>query len=964
MSAAGRPQEPPPPPPGLALDVTGSRPLLLDDPARCYRVLDGEVQVFLAEVLEDGRAGTRQHLFAAGAGDLLFGIDTGGSLPPVKFLAVGTPDTQVAELPRALCVATAGPPLAEAVDRWLTEMSRAISRQIVPRPRFDLAVAGAETLTLPRGGKVSAAHGVAWCAAEGGLYLDMELTDAALPVPVTPDSWLTVPPEAPVEVRATADLIAAGLLPAALDRFHALAVEVLPLALRLAAVDELNRLRTRAAQDRRSGDLAFETLGAVLGPGRRREGAPPSGQPLVLALAHLGAALGFEVRLPMLRDDEQRPFALDALVRASRLRMRAVRLEAGWWRRDSGAFLLLRPDPLGPVAVTPAGRGRYSLYDPQARAARPLPAAEAAALAGEAFALYPPLPERPLTMGDLAAGILKARARDLAAIAGGTLLAGVLAMGVPLAMTYLLESVIPDNSLFKIVQVGVALMVLAGMTFALRLASQLLMLRIEGLEGSRLQAAVMDRMLRLPTGFFRGFTTGDMGTRVMAIARLEKALTASMVGSVMTGVMALVSYGVMLAYSWRLALVAIALTLLLGAVTVALGLLRVRHEGDAIRRDARMSGLTLELAAGITKLRLAAAEDRAFFRWAQLYAAASRSQLDADRAASLLDTVSAGYQVFAMAVLFAVCVFGGFADTIGLGLLVAFVIAFTSALEGLKGLAQAAVEVVALAPVAQHARPILQALPEADADKADPGELSGAVEISRLTFQYQPDAPRIFSDLTIAIRPGEFVAFVGPSGTGKSTLFRLLLGFERPDSGVVLYDGVDLAGLDIQAVRRQCGVVLQNGRLMPGTLMDNILGSAGHLGIEAAWDAARQVALEADIERMPMGMHTVVTDGGSGLSGGQVQRVLLARALVSRPRIMMLDEATSALDNRTQAAVTESLNRIAGTRLVIAHRLSTIARADRIIVLNNGQVEEEGSYDALMARGGFFTAFARRQLTT
>lgn len=943
-----------------AFPVVGNAPLLLDDPCACYRVTAGEAQIFLVEVLEDGRPGTRQHLFDAARGDLLFGLDTALSLPPVKFLAIGSPGTEVVALSRATVAADTQ--MATGIDTWIIRLSRAISRQIVPRPRFDLPLGSGETTTLPRGGKITSAQGVAWCRASGGLYVDMELTEAHAPVPVTPDSWISLDPDGTIAAQETVDLMAAGDLLPALDRFHALAVDVLPMALRLASVDELNRLRERAAQDRRSAGGALEVLGSVLGQGRRRSEPPPSDQPLVLALAHLGSVAGFEVRLPARRDHEPRPFELDALARASRLRLRHVRLEAGWWRHDSGAFLLMRAAPLPPLAVVPA-RGGYEVFDPEERTVRRLPAAEAAALSGDAYMLYPALPDRPVSLRQVAARIVSARVRDLAALAGATLLAGVLAMAVPLAISYLVSSVIPDNNAGKIAQVAAALSVLAVMNFVLRLASQLVVLRIEGLEGSRLQAGVMDRMLRLPTGFFRSFTAGDMGTRVMAVARLEKALTASLVGSVMTGMMALISYGVMLAYSWRLALVAILLTLLLAAGTLVLGLIRIRYEAQAIREDARMSGLTLELAAGITKLRLAAAEDRAFYRWARLYAAASRSQLDADRAASLLNTLSEGYPAFAMAVLFAACIYGGLVDSIGLGLLVGFAIAFSSALEGLRGLAQAAVEVVALAPIVAHAAPILHATPEVDGEKMDPGELSGAIEISRLTFQYQPDAPRIFDDLSITIRPGEFVAFVGPSGTGKSTLFRLLLGFEQPASGVVLYDGVDLAGLDIQAVRRQCGVVLQGGKLMPGTLMDNILGSASHLGPDAAWEAARHVALEEDIRRMPMGLHTVITDGGTGLSGGQIQRVLLARAIVSKPRIMMLDEATSALDNRTQAAVTESFNRIAGTRLVIAHRLSTIARADRIIVLNNGRVEEEGSYDALMARNGFFTAFAQRQLT-
>lgn len=948
---------------GGALDPGGSGPFALDDPSCCYAIASGTVQIFLAELLEDGSTGSRYHLFEAAKGDLLFGLDAGEALSPVTVLALGTPDARLVALSRADVLKGAAAGLI-GIERWVSQFSSAIARQIVPRPRADFTLVPETPVTVDAGGRATAAHEVTWCASmPGGLFVDVEQAgDGEDFLPVTPQSWITLPPGARLDVRSTARMIEDGILEAALDRFHRLAVDVLPMVLRLAAVDEYNRLRERAAGNARASDTGLRTLGAVLSRDRRQAAAIASDQPLVRAFTHLGTAIGFDVELPARRGDDDRPLGLEAVAQASRVRLRRVRIENGWWRRDSGAFLLVRPSGQTPLALVPAGR-TYEIYDPDEGTPRRLGPDEAATLDGEAFVAYPPLQDEPVALPGLLRQVLHARRAELATIAGATLLAGILAMGVPLATTYLLQNIIPDNSLARVIQVGVALALAAVFTFVLQLSAQLALLRIEGLEGSRLQAAVMDRILRLPTGFFRGYTTGDMTTRVLAIARLEKALTASMVGSVMSGMVALVTYAAMLAYSWRLALVAIALTLVFAGLTLGLGLLRVRHEARAIGQDARMSGLTLELASGITKLRLAAAEDRAFLRWARLYADASRSHLDADRAAGVLDSISAAYPAFALCALFAACVLGGFAEGLGLGLLVAFIVAFSLALDSLKGVAGAAVEIAALGPVVGHAAPILAARPEVDTGKAEPGELSGAIELSRVTFRYGADAPNIFEDLSISIRPGEFVAFVGPSGTGKSTLLRLLLGFERPESGVVLYDGVDLAGLDVHSVRRQCGVVLQNGRLMPGTLMDNILGASSHLGPEAAWDAARQVALDRDIERMPMGMHTVVTDGGSSLSGGQVQRILLARAIVARPRIMMLDEATSALDNRTQAAVTESLNRVAGTRLVIAHRLSTVERADRIVVLNRGRVEEEGTYRELMARKGFFAAFAERQLT-
>jgi len=280
----------------------------------------------------------------------------------------------------------------------------------------------------------------------------------------------------------------------------------------------------------------------------------------------------------------------------------------------------------------------------------------------------------------------------------------------------------------------------------------------------------------------------------------------------------------------------------------------------------------------------------------------------------------------------------------------------------MTALATTAVNLFALKPVYAFAAPILEATPEVDDDKGDQGVLTGGIEVSHLNFRYAPDAAPVFSDLSLEIKPGEYVAVVGPSGSGKSTLIRLLLGFEKPQAGAVLYDGLDLAGLDMQAVRRQFGVVLQDGKLMPGTLQENILGAHIHMSEADAWRAADQVGLGDDVRAMPMGMQTVITDAGSVLSGGQVQRVLIARALVAEPRVLLFDEATSALDNRTQSMVTDTLGRLNSTRIVIAHRLSTVVMTDRIIVMKDGAVVETGSYEALMQARGLFHDLAQRQL--
>ncbi|MGH3247551.1 MAG: ATP-binding cassette domain-containing protein, partial [Trebonia sp.] len=274
------------------------------------------------------------------------------------------------------------------------------------------------------------------------------------------------------------------------------------------------------------------------------------------------------------------------------------------------------------------------------------------------------------------------------------------------------------------------------------------------------------------------------------------------------------------------------------------------------------------------------------------------------------------------------------------------------------------VEIFAAAPRLSVLAPVITARPERRADLADPGDLRGEISLVGVSFAYQPDAPLVLENLSLHVNPGEFVAVVGPSGCGKSTLLRLLLGFERPTMGAVLYDGQDLADLDPQAVRRQCGVVLQDGSLFPGSIRENICG-AGNFSLEQVWAAARLAGIADDIKKLPMKMETLLPPGGGTLSGGQRQRILIARALIHRPRILLFDEATSALDNRTQDIVTASTRTLAATRLVIAHRLSTIVDADRVIVLDQGAVAQQGTFAELMSqREGLFYRLAARQLAT
>jgi ABC-type bacteriocin/lantibiotic exporter with double-glycine peptidase domain len=370
-------------------------------------------------------------------------------------------------------------------------------------------------------------------------------------------------------------------------------------------------------------------------------------------------------------------------------------------------------------------------------------------------------------------------------------------------------------------------------------------------------------------------------------------------------------------------------------------------------------GLVLQLLTGLVKLRVAGAEGRAFERWASRYADGTHAHARTTRVGNAQTLFNGLFPLLTLLAVFTT-VLAGSGPRPPIGDLLGFLAAFTAVVTAAMAAVTALAAVVKVFPALRRLQPILQAIPEARAARQHPGPLSGALAVEHVCFGYHPDMP-VLRDVSLHARPGEFIALVGPSGSGKSTLMRLLLGLENPTSGSVTYDCRDLATLDLQAVRQQVGAMLQSARLRPGTVLENIVGSSGW-SVTEAWEAARLSGLAEDLERLPLGMETVIGRDGSGLSGGQRQRLLIARVLVRRPNALLFDEATSALDNRTQALVSDSLERLRVTRVVIAHRLSTIRNADRIYVLDAGRIVESGTYSELLRQGGLFAELASRQL--
>jgi NHLM bacteriocin system ABC transporter ATP-binding protein len=601
------------------------------------------------------------------------------------------------------------------------------------------------------------------------------------------------------------------------------------------------------------------------------------------------------------------------------------------------------------------------MFDPKNGSHRSVDRSVAGELKPEAIAFYPALPSRPLRYRDLLAFAMRGLSGSIARIVLAVLAIGLLSLIPPLLTNVLVNSVIPRTEIDQLVVCALALTVSAVAIASLQTMQGRVTLRLEGLLDYKLQAALIDRLLRLPTSLFREYTSGDLVDRAMGIDAARRIFTGRVLRGFTASFFCLFSIGLMLYYDFRLGSIGLLLTMIRAIAILVMSAARLYYETRHFNLQGRASGFVLQLIAGVGKLRVAGATTRALARWSQQFAVQRRYFIVAQRAANALSTFDTAFPMLATLTIFALASYTNSGLLLDLGAFLGFLAAFGQTMAAIGNWASSVSESLVAIPHLTRLKPVISTPAEISEDRRSPGELSGEIELSGIVFRYMQGGPKILDDISLSIATGDYVAVVGPSGSGKSSLFRLLLGFERAEAGTVFYDGKALNTLDISAVRRQLGVVLQDTKVATGSLYENICGGVD-LPLEKAWEAARLAALDADIAQMPMGMHTLVAEGVSTLSGGQRQRLLIARALARSPRILLFDEATSALDNQTQSIVGASLERLSITRIVIAHRLSTVRNADRIVMLLRGKIVQAGSYAELMSEPGPFSDFVERQL--
>ena len=716
------------------------------------------------------------------------------------------------------------------------------------------------------------------------------------------------------------------------------------------------QLKARMSNDRAAVAKGERLLGDTLSAGRASDAGEGAGgsaaQQVKLIASH------FKLELPDIAehgqsDDE----VIEEALRATNMAKRSVRLTGAWWKDGDGPLLVTMRDGSGTLALFPGLF--FGLYYLDAKTGKKVRVTKdiATRFNEDALCFYCPLPACSMTAQEFIKFLIgQIKPSDIALYLIASILMSVAGIVATAAVKIAFDRIIPTGEIPLLLSLFLFLISLAFANFLMRSAQLSLSTRIQSRLDVVIGNSIITRVLNLPVSFFENHTAGALSQKVTAFSVMSRVIS-DILSAVMNTVISIFMVLPIIFVAPELlpaALIAIALVIVVYVVTT------IQEQRLAMRKftsEERNGGIVFDLFSGAQRLKLSGSEDRAYAKWLNGYAEQAGSTYSTKFPLCARTQLVAVCRLVGLLIAFYLAYDGG----VSLASFAAFATAYGAAMGCLNAIAPRFMWIAQLGPRLKTGEPLIQTVPEYGTDKAMVSELTGRIELNHVTFRYDEDGPAVLDDLSLTIEPGEYVGVVGRSGCGKSTLVKILLGFQTPQEGSITYDEYNMSTTNLRSLRGCIGTVLQDGKLFAGDIYSNITISAPYLSMEDAWDAAEKVGMAEDIRLMPMGMHTFISEGSGGISGGQKQRLMIARAIVSKPKILIMDEATSALDNLTQKKVTDSLDALDCTRLVIAHRLSTIRLCDRIIALDRGRIVESGSYDELMEKNGFFAELVKRQ---
>ena len=711
----------------------------------------------------------------------------------------------------------------------------------------------------------------------------------------------------------------------------------------------------READDRLLEDSLLQISGVVLGRQKARE----LGDERMITSNAIDEVLKYfhckPVEIPESISDpvDQLEYAL----RPHGIMYRRADLTKGWYR-DSFGPMLSRTVDGAPIALIPSSFNSYTYVDPETGANVKVNSRTEANIADKGIVLYRPLPQKKLTIPDLI-GFMKSciSAADITMLIAATLMVTFMGMAMPRATRALTGPVLGSGSPKALAGIAVCMVCIALSTQLMSSVRGMIARRFETKTSVAVQSAMMMRVLSLPAGFFRQYSPGELKKRVMSVSQLCAVLLGMVMMSGLSSVASLMYVTQIFQFASVLVIPSLLIILTTVVFSAAATFVQISVNRKQMDLAAKESGMSYAMISGVQKIKLVGAEKRMFARWMNLYSQEAELTYNPPLFIKLNRVITTGITLVSNIVLYYLAIISGVDQSSYLAFMAAYGMLMGAFLE----LSKLALSAAQIRPILEMAEPFLNAEPETSEGKETVTDISGGITMDHVSFRYDEDAPYILKDISLKVKPGEYVAIVGKTGCGKSTLMRLLLGFEIPETGAIYFDGKDISGLDPSSLRKKIGTVMQSSGLFQGDIYSNIVITNPELTLQKAWDAAEKAGIADDIRRMPMGMHTLISEGQGGISGGQRQRIMIARAIAPKPKLLLFDEATSALDNKSQKQVADALDQMGCTRIVIAHRLSTIRHCDRILVLDGGRIIEDGNYEELIAKNGFFADLVERQ---
>lgn len=715
------------------------------------------------------------------------------------------------------------------------------------------------------------------------------------------------------------------------------------------------QIKLRSEKDGEALDEALKNVSAMI-EGKKRRSFSDDREKIKSALDEILAYYGVRPRdIP--HDVKEVDDQIEYSCRQSGIMYRSVKLEKGWYRDAAGAMLgRLKSGEV--VALLPDKLGRYGFFNPNTQKRVKLNRKTQELFEEDAYCFYKPFPLKKIGIRDLIKYIFSTiDVSVIVYIVAITLFATLVGMITPKITKILFSDVLESKSLQLLLSVACFYVCTSLSLLLIRGIKSLLMNRVSIQMDVSVQAATMARVLSLPPNFFKNYSSGEITSRAQSVNSLCTTLVQTFLSTGLTSLFSLLYITQVFVYAKELVVPALCVTIATLVFSVVSSLVQMKISEKQMELSGKMSGLTYQIITGVQKIKLSGSEKRVFARWLNHYSEEAKLTYNPPKFLLFNGVISTAISLVGTIVMY----FFAVQSNVSVADYTAFNSAYGMLSGALMSVAGIALTAARIKPVFEMAKPIMNAEPEISEGKQTVTKISGGIELSHVSFRYDVNSPLVVDDLSLKIKPGQYVAVVGKTGCGKSTLLRLLLGFEKPQKGAIYYDGKDLETLDLRSLRKKIGVVTQNGKLFQGDIYSNIVISAPYLSVDDAWKAAEVADIAEDIRKMPMGMHTIISEGAGGISGGQKQRLMIARAVAPNPKILMFDEATSALDNITQKKVSEALDGLKCTRIVIAHRLSTIKQCDRIIVLDGGKIAEDGTYDELLAKKGYFYELVERQ---